>query len=323
MTNKEKYRALCKKESTIALFQTDWWLDSVCGEEWDVCLVEKGELIMAALPYHTKSKYGLKLLTHPHLTQHLGPWFRPQSVKYGKLLGKQKDYIEELVAQLPKFDYFNQNWSYCNTNWLPFFWLGFEQTTRYTYVIEDLTDLSKVWGQFESKVRGDVRKAEKNGVRVDGSASLSEFMQLNKQVFERQGLDLPYDESFVDKLIEEAGKRNQARWFVAKDESNRNHAGVLIVWDENSAYYIMGGGDPNLRNSGATSLCMWEAIKFASSVTKKFDFEGSMIEPVERFFRGFGAKQKHYFTVSKVNSLLVHLGMSLMKIKKILKLERQ
>ena len=60
----------------------------------------------------------------------------------------------------------------------------------------------------------------------------------------------------------------------------------------------MGGGNPTLRNSGATSLCMWEAIKLASTVTKVFDFEGSMIEPIERFFRGFGAMQKPYFAIT-------------------------
>lgn len=38
-----------------------------------------------------------------------------------------------------------------------------------------------------------------------------------------------------------------------------------------------------LRNSGATSLLIWEVIKFASTVSKKFDLEGSKLEPVERF----------------------------------------
>jgi len=67
----------------------------------------------------------------------------------------------------------------------------------------------------------------------------------------------------------------------------------------------MGGGAPDLRNSGATSLCMWEAIQFAATVTKSFDFEGSMLETVERFFRAFGAKQTPYFAISKINSKLL------------------
>ena len=105
--------------------------------------------------------------------------------------------------------------------------------------------------------------------------------------------------------------RNQCQWFIAQDKKGRNHAGVLIVWDENSAYYLMGGGNPKLRNSGATSLCMWEAIKFASTVTKKFDFEGSMIESVERFFRAFGATQKPYFHITKTPSYILRMARKL------------
>lgn len=60
----------------------------------------------------------------------------------------------------------------------------------------------------------------------------------------------------------------------------------------------MGGSDPDLRSSAAISLCMWAAIKFASTVTKILDFEGSIMEPVERFFRAFCAKQTPYFALT-------------------------
>ncbi len=79
------------------------------------------------------------------------------------------------------------------------------------------------------------------------------------------------------------------------------------IWDVNIAYNILGDGNPDLRNIGANSLCMWEAIKFASTVTHKFDFEGSMIESVERFFRAFGARQMPYFQVSKINSPFIKI----------------
>src|SRR5690606_13716638 len=90
-----------------------------------------------------------------------------------------------------------------------------------------------------------------------------------------------------------------------EDGGGRQHAGVYIVWDSESAYYIMGGGDPELRNSGATSYCMWEAIRFSATVSRRFDFEGSMIEPVERFFRAFGAELTPYFQISRSKSLIL------------------
>ena len=71
----------------------------------------------------------------------------------------------------------------------------------------------------------------------------------------------------------------------------------------------MGGGDPEFRNSGATSLLMWNAIQFASTVSQIFDFEGSMIESVERFFRGFGAVQTPYFSISHIRSKRVATAM--------------
>ena len=44
---------------------------------------------------------------------------------------------------------------------------------------------------------------------------------------------------------------------------------------------------------------MWESILRARLVTDVFDFEGSMIGPVERFFRAFGSRQTPYLKVSR------------------------
>ena len=92
------------------------------------------------------------------------------------------------------------------------------------------------------------------------------------------------------------------------------HAAIYLVWDKYSAYYLIGGSDPKLRNSGATSLALWEAICFASTVTKSFDFEGSMIESVERFFRGFGGNQVSYFHIWKFNSILIEILFNLKRL---------
>jgi len=62
---------------------------------------------------------------------------------------------------------------------------------------------------------------------------------------------------------------------------------------------MAGGGNPSLRNSGAHSLILWEAIRYVADYAETFDFEGSMLPGVERFFREFGAIQTPYFTISK------------------------
>lgn len=314
MDKKKRYRELCEFEASIPLFSQAWWLDCVCGpEQWDVCVVIKGEEIVASMPYSISKRLGFTLLHQPKLTQTLGPWLKEQYLKNGKKLSREKELLQQLVMQLPKAASFISNWQYNYTNWLPLYWLGFSQTTRYTYVINDLTNLDAVWNGIQGNIKGDIKKAvNRYELIVHSDLDFNRFFELNKLTFLRQSMEPPYSKKMVDSLIKSALEHNQAKWFIAQDNSGNNHAGVLIVWDSNSAYYLMGGGDPQLRNSGATSLCMWEAIKFASTVTKRFDFEGSMIEPIEKFFRAFGATQTPYFRISKTNS-------KLLKIKNILK----
>jgi hypothetical protein len=138
------------------------------------------------------------------------------------------------------------------------------------------------------------------------------FLGLNRMTFARQKISMPYRETYVRRLEAVCAERNCRKFFVAVDAQGRHHAGLYIVWDENSAYGLMTGSDPELRNSGAVSLCFWEAIKHASRVTRCFDFGGSMLEPIERYFRKFGADQVPYFNVNKTPSMLLRMRQSLL-----------
>ena len=313
---KEKYLEFSNSENSIPIFSQVWWLDAtVIDAKWNVAIVENKGVILATMPYVIKKSYGFTILSMPSLTQNLGPWLKTSEVKYNKILSQQKKLMNALIVQLPKYDYFVQNWHYFQTNWLPFYWHGFEASTFYTYVIEDLSDIDFIWASLKENIRYDIRKAQnKIGISVRSDLSVDDFISLNRLTFCRQKKLMPYPISFIKTLIEKARQRNQCKWFIGQDKSKKNHAGVLIVWDDQSAYYLMGGGDPELRNSGATSLCMWEAIKFASTVTKKFDFEGSMIEPIETFFRGFGAIQKPYLRLTHKPSKIFNTLFFLKKI---------
>jgi len=309
MIKKDVYRAFCQKEPSISLFSQGWWLDAVIGaDNWEVALVEKGGVIVATMPYVIKRRSFFLISTQPPLTQTLGPWLQQSNAKYAKALGQQKDRLTALIEQLPKVDYFAQNWNYLQTNWLPFYWSGFKQSTFYTYVIDNLTDHDLIWKGFTEKVRTDIKKSlNRFNLTMVEDPSIDDFIALNRKVFDRQNMKAPYSEQVIRNLDKACCFNTARKIFIAVDEEGRHHAGVYIVWDRNSAYYLMGGGDPELRNSGATSLCLWEAIKFSSQVTKRFDFEGSNNEAIECFIRGFGAKQVQLFSVSKTPSRLLRL----------------
>lgn len=283
-----------------SIFQQPWWLDTVAPNNWHSIEIIENDTLKARLPYVMHKKKGFTLLSMPKLTQTLGPWLAPTQAKYAKKLSQEKHLMTSLISKLPAYDYFCQNFHYSITNWLPFYWQGFTQTTRYTYVLENLNDLEKIWSGFQENIRTDIRKAQKIlTIRTD--LDINRFFKINALTFQRQGKQIPYTLEFVQRLDAACIKQKARKIFFAEDAQGRIHAAIYIVWDENSAYYLMGGADPELRSSGANSLLLWEAIQFAATVTKKFDFEGSMIESIERFFRGFGAKQFPYFQITRMS----------------------
>ena len=301
MCAKKEYRELCLIEDSIPIFSQDWWLDAVCGvNNWDVVLVKNDSKIIASLPYSFEGKKNL-LLTQPKLTQTLGIWVKyPKNQSEYKKLSFEKKVVNDLLSQLPDFELFQQSFRHSFTNWLPFYWEGFQQTTRYTYILKHIKDTEKIYSGFASKARTDIKKAEKR-LKILPGANLTDLYKLINKSYERQGVKNPTSYSFLEKVELACNKHSCGKIFIAQGENGENHAGVYLVWDKQSAYYLLGGGDPDFRNSGAHSFLIWEAIKYASKFIDDFDFEGSMVEGVERFNRGFGAVQTPYFSIYKDN----------------------
>ena len=302
MTDKERYRELCTFEPSIPIYSRDWWLDCVCGDnKWDVLLyysdICSGE-IEAAFPFYIPYKKGI---TMPAFSQTLGIWFNPvfEKENYSKNLLRKQDICEQLISLLPVHTYFIQNFHHSFTDWLPFYWKGFRQTTRYSYILPDVRNITEIEKNRSYDIRQNIKKAQaKYNIKINTHISADLFLEIYAKTFERQG-EQSYQPEILRRLIEAAYSRNQGDTWGAFDEAGQLHAVVFVAWQENCAYYIAGGSDSTGRKSGAHLLVLSEAIRAVSNISTSFDFEGSMIQGVERVFRSFGAIQKPYFTISK------------------------
>lgn len=308
MTNKEVYRAWCNKRTDIPLFlQYDWMEIVAKPEQWDVAVVGTEHEVQAFMPYFKKQKLQFDIITIPPLTPYMGPWLHyPEGQKESTRLSFEKKMFEQLIAQLPKTDKFIQYFHPEVTNWLPFYWNGFEQSTRYTYVIDDLTDPDALYQNLQGNIRREIAKAQKS-LSISDCNDVRILHELKLKDYAEKGNEVNYNAAYFDRVFEKLKAKDACKAWVAYDSDQKAIASLLLVWDEDSAYYLAGAADPDNKNSGAMSLLMWTAILFASGVTNKFNFEGSMIEPVERFFRSFGAKQTPYFEIRKTDSKLLKL----------------
>ncbi len=276
------------------IFHEPWWLDAVAPGSWSEVRVETDGRLRAVLPFSTRRlRPGITVLGAPPLTPYLGPITDPGDGKPATQLKRDRELQAALIEQLPAHDIYKTTLPLEHRNWPVLAEHGFVGSPRVTYVLDALNDVDLVWKGFGDSTRRAVRKAEKKiHVRTDHDAAA--LLPMAEATFERQALDLPYSPALLRRAAAAAISRDQGRVLTAIDDTGAVHASMLVVWDTERAYYLVGGADPSRRESAALSLLMWEAIKMSAAHVNRFDFEGSMVPGVERFFRGFGGTQHTY-----------------------------
>jgi hypothetical protein len=282
------------------IFHQPWWLDAVSPGNWGSVTVERGGEIAARLPFVVRGPRRMCMLTQPRATPFLGPWVsRSADAKYAKALSDQMELQAELESRLPAAAVFQQNFSTNMINALPFVWAGYRTEVAYTNRLEDLGSEQALWDGLSGNIRREIRKARRSVV-VRDDLGLDDFYPMWHDTLVRQGRPAPSRDR-LERIDAACGARNARARLFACDGADRIHAVAYVVWDAESAYYLFGGSRPELRTSGAASLVLWEAILRARQVTRSFDFEGSMIAPIDRFFRAFGGRQVPYLRVSRTS----------------------
>jgi hypothetical protein len=272
----------------------------VAPGRWGEATVERDGRMVARLPYVVRGRRRMRMITMPPLTQTLGPWVERSGAKPARALSEEIELLTALEAALPAAEAFVQQFSPSMLNALPFYWAGYRLELQYTYRLEGLRSEKALWDQLRDNIRREIRKARRR-VEVRDDLGLDRFYKVWTQTFARQGLEPPASLAQLERLDAACVKRGARAMLFAHDDADRIHAVAYVVWDGHAAFYLLGGGDPALRTSGASSLLMWESIMRARAVTDVFDFEGSMLEPVERFFRAFGSRQTPYLRVSRAS----------------------
>ncbi len=294
--DKEAYRSFCEEsESFIPLFCQPWWLDVVCDAgEWEVVLAwNSGGDLTGVLPYYRTQYYGFPVIRMPMLTPFIGPLIFSAGDKKNAVASTRK-IVQGLIEELPSAAYLLYNCHHSFTDWLPFYWAGYQQTTRYTNILDLRPGGDELQAGFKPALRNKIRKARRL-VRIEHSDDLPAFYAINRQSFERQEMATPYSQSFLQRLDDALSSRGQRSIYLAYTPEGDIVAGAYIVRDERTAYCLALGAGEEGRRRAAVPLLLWSAIQDAAGVVPYFDFEGSMIEVVAKFFGSFGGKLVPYF----------------------------
>ena len=299
--NKNIYLNLVNKLPLPIFFQP-WWLDQVCIKgKWNVCIsYNKVGFVTGVLTYYNSLYFGLKIIRTPPFTPYLGIWLNLSDFpeKNAKRYSFETHVIGQLIDMLPKVIWYHQIHPEQLQNWKPFYWLGYQQSTRYTYVFENI-GIDEIFAGMKGDVRNKIRKAERSGLKVVKNNDLDTFLTIHQKTFVRQNISLQKQLHIFKKLHTVIHQKRQGSIYFAKDPIGRFHAALYLIWDAETAYCWQLGADTKLRKSGAVQLLIWHSIQEAIKMEKGYNFEGSMLPHIEPVFRAFGAERKQVFQIRK------------------------
>ncbi len=308
LSKKKLYKSFCEEHPKIPLFlQFDWYDQLFENEEWDVAIAYHGDVIVGIMPYMFSNKWFYKRILPPHFTPYQGPWLiYPDISRSVKKRAFEKKVLFDLIEQVPKVSVFTQQFHPLIKNWLPFHWKGFKEQTKYTYLLDNIKNEEPIFQGFKNSLRREIRKAERN-LTVTESMNFEALINLKHRAYEAKKEKFNYSSQHMKRVYAFIQNKECGVLLEASDDKSEIHAMILIVWDEYQAYYLIGAANPDFKTSGAMSLLMWKGIQEASKHVDVFNFEGSMIPSIERYFRSFGGALTPYFRVTRNTGLIANL----------------
>ena len=309
--NKDKYHdwdMFVEQSPQGDIFCYSWWLEATTNSHFKIITVIENGVMVAGIPI-AYDKNGR--INEPFLTRTLGVLYKPQQqLSEHKQISNQRQWLNALLEELPLNNFVQMCFHHNFTDWLPLKWKGFKQTTKYTYIIGyNGKSIEDIWNGLNNLTKRIIAKAQKNAINVEISDDIKNLYNYVLLSYQRQGLTFNISFEEFNRLDEAIKKNGKRIIFKASDNVGHIHSMLYFSFNAKSAYFLISGSDPQYREFGAFPLAMWEAIKHFYGKTEYFNFGGSVIEPIERHFRGYGGTLTPYFHIFNDNLMTEENGL--------------
>lgn len=291
--------ALVWESPAGTLFQTSWWLETLCrltGAQLEItgCFDKKGTLWGGCALYVRQS----------------GPWKRvlfPPASPYNGMVVRRRDtpnyrrqmshtlavtealaayldnrYAESLLAHRHELiDVRSMSWR------------GWETALRYTYEREP-APLEKLLRQITRTRRQTFERACRQGYRFEQSDDITAFLPLYRLTYGRHGVETPLSPSQVKIMYRLAAEHETAHLYITRSPAGDPVSTLIILYDAHRFYTWLFANHPAHLREGVptfTALCAMDAMvgqaplgDFASAnlpqLHRSILEEGGILQPV-------------------------------------------
>ncbi|MFW5892579.1 MAG: GNAT family N-acetyltransferase [Bacteroidota bacterium] len=290
----EKWDECIEKSINGIIYPFSFYLNQV-SPGWCALVLNDYEAVM---PLPVKKKWGVHYIMQPIFVQQLGV-FSPDTIHEEQLL--------EFISSIPpKYKYININ---LNTyNQLQSSSSKILVSGRITYELDLISPYEKLFANYSTNAKRNLKKAEKNKVFVTRNSEPQNIIDLFRQNKgkEIKMLDKEAYETFRH-LAYSSVHRGKAIVYAAFSSNNTLCAGVIFLHSHKKSVLIFSGSNEEAKKNGAMTAIIDQYIRDYAGQNITLDFEGSNNESLARFYSSFGSKECVYLQI-RINKfpLFIH-----------------
>ncbi len=279
----------CIQQAYNALpYAFSWYLDAVTFDAWDALVLDDYKAVMP-LPYNRKL-FGFKQIYQPFFAQQLGVF----SIK--QLTEKE---LQDFVQQIPK-SYWRIN-TQLNTQNQFYAPQGFELQEKSNYILALDKSYNDIRGGYSKGLKYNLKQASKHELRYEkiDIARFIRFYEAHPTVEGRA-----YNQKLIQLLHRllykiESHKMGHSRAAFSKE--GKLIAAFFCLSYKNRNIYLQARSSAEGKQKKAMPFLLDFLIQQLAEVETEaiFDFEGSSIPNLAKFFRSFGAKEELFYSLKK------------------------
>jgi len=268
--DREKWDGCIENSVFETLYPYSWYLDLV-NPGWDALVRGDYEMVM---PLTITRKIGFSLLLQPILSQQLGMFSASPT--------SEIDILEFLTEIFHRFRYIDICLN--KENKVPRESINIKERGNYEL------DLGS-GPVYNSNTKRNLQKGRANAFEFREIA-IQDYLDLKFSPGEEIGVDRGYMENLFGGLAER--DRGQAFGLFLE---NRLQAAAVLGYARTRVIYMNGCSSPTGKETRAMFVLMDYLIGHSIGKAPVFDFEGSEIPGVARFFEGFGGVKTAYHRI--------------------------
>lgn len=266
----------------------------------------KGQEPVGLMPVFDVRKAGINAAFSP--PPRMGILFQgPARLNAEKLSRRKRErrnqrFVEACLAWLdehvgPRYTRVSTTTNYTDVR--PFSWNEYSVIPHHTYELDLTADLSEIKGQFSKSLR---RYIEPPGeaeftVETQGTAGIEFIHEQVASRYEAQDREYTVPLEFLTGLYESLPD-GSIHPYVASHEGERL-AGILAVQDDETSYFMAGGGKPDTEFPANDQL-HWEIIADAKEQgVRTYDLYGADVQRISEYKAKFNPTLKPYYELEK------------------------